>query len=88
MFSTDMSNEGTQFAVALPPSSQSTFRAELIINARQTAEVTITTSTLSDVVTVSGNSSVYYEFDRIMRPQTDIEEKGNQAQCLILFSKR
>lgn len=73
---TDTSSEGTQFAVALSPGYYTYYDAELIINARQTTEVTITTSSTSNVVTVYGNWSLHYDFGYSMRTTTDIEEKG------------
>lgn len=71
------SNEGTSFAVAFSPGGHSQFDGELIINARQTADVTIETSTTSEVVTVNGNSSHHHDYPFSMRAVADIEDKGN-----------
>ena len=70
-------SEGTQFAIALAPCIRSNREdAELIVNARQTTDVTITTSASSQVVTVYGNWSLHYDVDHDMRPQSGIESKG------------
>lgn len=70
------SNEGTNFALALSPSHNTVYHGEIIINARETTEVTITTSSTSEVVTVYGNWSLHYDVDYNMRTTTDIEDKG------------
>lgn len=85
------SSEGTSFVVGLPPAyvAGSYYDADLIVNARQTTDVTITTGTTSEVVTVYGNWSLHYGFTYSMRTTTDIEEKGmsllrvtDESQCL------
>ena len=69
-------SEGTQFAIALSPSAYTYYHAELIVNARQTTDVTITTSSSSEVVTVYGNWSLHYDVDYSMRTDDGIESKG------------
>lgn len=71
------SNEGTEFTVALSPSQYDHYHAELIIHARETTEVTITTISTSEVVTVYGNSSLHYDLNYSMRTTNYIEDKGN-----------
>ena len=56
------------------------YDGELIINARETTDVTIRTSTTSEVITVTGGSSVYYDVNYTMRVTHAIEEKG---WCLL-----
>lgn len=87
------SNEGTRFAIALPPAVTEERHAELIINVRQTTEVTVTTSSTSEVVTVYGNWSYRYDFPYSMRTINGVEEKGGcyfsfitenrKSKCLI-----
>lgn len=62
--------------MALSPSHYDTFHAEMIINARETTQVTITTSSTNEIVTVYENWSLHYDLDYDMRTTTDIEDKG------------
>ncbi len=73
-----ITSEGTEFAIALPPieSEQDHYDAEIIINARETTQVTITTSNSSAVLTVYGNWSLASWLDYEMRTVDGIETKG------------
>ena len=69
------------FAIALSRSlvdgtDDDRYDGELIINARETTDVTIRTGTTSEVITVTGGSSMYYDVDYTMRVTHGIEEKG------------
>ncbi len=71
------SSEGTEFAIALTPEGHlEYYKAELILNARETTEVTISTATGTDVVTVHGNWSLHYDLPYALRTINDIEDKG------------
>lgn len=76
--------------MALSPSWDTQNDAELIINARQTTDVTIRTNSTTDIVTVHENWSLHYGFPFNMRTTADIEEKGNLSltdQVLVLLSE-
>ena len=79
-------SEGTQFAIALSPNPYSYYHAELILNARQTTDVTITTSSSSEVVTVHGDWSLSYDVDYSMRTENGIESKGQSTQTELPWS--
>ncbi len=72
------SSEGAEFAFALSPSSTGgrIYDGELILNARHTTQVTITTSSSTDTLAVYGNSSVHYVIPTSMRAVDGIEDKG------------
>lgn len=74
--------------MALSPAYYDYFDAEIIINARQTTEVTITTSSTSEVVTVYGNWSLHFDLDYSMRTTLDIEEKGWYWFRILIDSAR
>ena len=69
-------SEGTDFVIALSPIGNDNYDSELIINARQTTYVSISTSFFNQVVTVYGNWSLKYELDYNMRTVDGIENKG------------
>lgn len=71
------SNEGTHFVVAFSWSPSSLHHAEIIINARQTTTVTVSTSWTTDVFTVYGNWSYHHDIHYNMRTTTWIEDKGS-----------
>lgn len=78
-------SEGTYFAVGFSPTYYTAYRAELILNAKQTTSVNITTSTTSEVVTVSENLALHYEVAYAMRTIRDIEVKGIGEEMLIKY---
>ena len=69
-------SEGTTFAIGLASSHEQSNNAEIIINAEQTAQVTISTSSSSDVLTVPGGWSEHHEVDYSMRVENGLENKG------------
>lgn len=72
--------------MALSPSHNEVYYAEIIISARETTEVTITKNSTSEIVTVYENWSLHYDVDYNMRTTTDIEEKGiRQSYCHFLY---
>ena len=67
------------FAVALPPDQFDRYDAELIINARELTDVTITNSSGSEVFTVYGGWSLKYRVPVDMRMRAEIEDKGDTS---------
>ena len=70
------SSEGTMFAIALSPSHFDYYDTELLINARQTTDVTVSNSGNTEVVTAHSNSSVHFNLPWSMRTVNGIEDKG------------
>ena len=78
------SNEGVLFAISLSrslggpsdgPIRTNQYNAELLINARETTDVTIASTLASEVVTVTGGSSLRHPVDQSMRVVNGIEGK-------------
>ena len=79
--SVQSSSEGTQFAIALPPDYYYNHGIELLINAREQTDVTITNSSSSEVITVYGEWSLAYRIpaDMRMNKTAEVEDKGNMS---------
>lgn len=83
LFPESRGSEGTKFALSFSPSQYDSDHAELIINARQTTEVTISMSDNTEVVTVAGNWSLHYDFEYEMRTVDGVENKGELKFTLL-----
>ena len=81
-FPGSITNEGTQFAIALSKahtsSSAHKYDGEIIINARKTTNINITTRNGDDTFMLAAGNSVHYQVDRGFRVSYGtIENKGS-----------